>query len=96
MVGVAMGSSSTIWRRKQVKQASRGGIQLAKHLRVTDLVSIGSPASSALLFFKLGVLVAFVEHNAPACIDRTRIKDRACSHFREISCLRRTYISGVD
>lgn len=61
-VRVAMGSSSTIWRRKQVKQASRGGIQLAKHLRVAELVSIGSAAPAPPLT-EIEVLLALAEHN---------------------------------
>ena len=35
------GASSTLWRRKQVHQTRRGEVQLAKHLRVPELVSIG-------------------------------------------------------
>lgn len=36
-----MMASSLIWRRKEVHPARRSGPQMAKHLRVAELISIG-------------------------------------------------------
>lgn len=51
--------SSSLWRRKQVHHTRHGDIELAKHLRIADLVSIGLHFSG-LLSFCLAVFSAWI------------------------------------